>query len=196
MKKLIGQSIYGALIIALGLFVLLKPDTFLKTLVLVIGLAVLFEGLFSLFYSFYLKAHRFVFRLSLIKALLNLFIGIIVVYFTLTYTGHEITTWIVYLVAIELIISGIFTFVDMIFLKRLGVLSLKGVLSSDFIFSIGFGILLFIFPNFMGSSIVTLIGIFILLSGVTWIFSGIIMYLKGKKTVKDDVIDGEFEKLD
>jgi hypothetical protein len=200
MKKLISNSIIGALIVALGVFVLLKPDAFLKTLVIVFGIYILLEGLSSVIYCFKLKGFKSVFTLSLIKALLNLFIGILVTYFAFTSDGGTVTTWVVYLIATELLLSGVLTVIDHFYLKKIDVLSFSFFLGSDAIVSIIFAILLYIFPSVIGSTFITILGVLVLLFGAVMVFSGILAYVKvchlaHEARMADKEIDGEFSEV-
>jgi len=201
MKKLLTNCIMGLLIAVLGVFILIKPNAFLKTLVLIFGIYVLLEGLSSIIYSFKLKSLKAVFRISLVKALLNLFIGILVCYFSITSTSAAVTDWVVYLIAIELLVSGILTFIDTIYLKKLEVTGLAYFMGSDVVVSIFFAILLFLFPHFIGTVAITIFGVIILLAGVTMMFFGILVYSKVKKVKKaveeaDKTVEGEFKKID
>lgn len=197
MKKLIVNCLFGLLIVALGVFILIQPNAFLKTLVLIFGIYILIEGLSSIIYSFKLRSFKHIFRLSLVKALLNFAVGLLVCYFTITTTDAQVTTWVVYLIATELMVSGVLTILDTIFLKKVDVLGLGFYLGSDIAVSMIFAILLYMFPAFIGTTVITILGVIVLLVGAGMFFSGILVYSKVKHVAKKvEKIEGEFTQLD
>ncbi len=132
------------------------------------------------------------------KSLLNFAVGLLVCYFTITAkSAQEVTNWVVYLIATELMVSGVLTLLDTIFLKKVNVVGLGFYLGSDIAVSMIFAILLYMFPAFIGTTVITILGVIVLLVGAGMFFSGILVYSKVKNVAKKmEKIEGEFTQID
>lgn len=194
MKKLIGSLISAILVVALGVFVLLRPLMFMKIVVVLFGSYTAIEGLGSFFSILRRKLFDGYFMVTAIKALINLAIGAVVVYFAITVPGFKVVSWVVYLIAIDLVFSAIVNIVDMVMLRKIGLgYSLIG---SGVLFSLLFALLLFIFPAIIGTTAMTVIGIVLILFGCMMGFTSLWTYhhmKELKKTATSQTVEGQFK---
>lgn len=194
MKRILSASIIGLALIALGLFLLINPTSIIKILVIVFGVYTALEGVSSLFSVFKLQKNSRTYITGLIKSLLNIAIGVLVVYLSVTSEGAEVATWVVYLIAIDLLLSAAVNCIELYMLSKANLSSES--LASSVILSIIFAIILFVFPALITSVAITIIGIILIVVGVgvgVWV----VRLIKLKKALKEQntVVDGEFTEV-
>ena len=184
MKKYLSWMVCGLLLIVCGVFMLIKPESVAKIAVIAFGIYTILEGIFSLSVSFRLKQVGGIFKANLIKALINLFIGILVVYFAAVSTGAEVASWVVYLIALNLLLSAITEFVELMYIKRSG-FETYGI-STGALLSIIFAFIMFLFPTFINNT-------FFLIVAICLIFAGFTSLLWGYRLIK--IVKG-YEKME
>lgn len=170
MKKYVSWIISGVLLIAAGIFMLVKPESVVKILVIAFGIYTVLEGLTALLSSSRLKEVRGIFRANLIKALINLFIGILVVYFAAVSTGAQVASWVVYLIAINLLLSSLTELLELVYIKKSGFETYG--LSTGAMLSIIFAVIMFLFPTFINNTFFTIVAVCLIFAGFTSVLWG------------------------
>lgn len=189
MKKYISRIISAILLIALGIFMLIKPASVLKVAVIAFGIYTIIEGLFSFIASFSVRKLKNIFLISVIKALVNLFIGILVIYLAGSSSAETVADWVVYLIAANLFLSALAELVEDQIVRKAG-LPVFG-LSSGALLSLIFSVIMFLFPQFVNATFFTIIAIILIVLGIfTIIWSG--RMIKVRKNVK--IAEAEFEE--
>lgn len=189
MKKYVSWIISGALLVACGIFMLVRPESVVKIAVIAFGVYTALEGLSALYVSARLKQISGLFRANLIKALINLFIGILVVYFAAASTGAEVASWVVYLIALNLLLSSIAEFIELRLVKKSGYETYG--LSTSALLSIIFAIVMFLFPTFINNTFFLIIAICLIFAGFTsmlWGYRLIKIFRSYEKTEKKEKI--------
>lgn len=170
MKKYVSWIISGVLLIAAGIFMLVKPESVVKIAVIAFGVYTVLEGLSALLVSSRIKEVRGIFRANLIKALINLFVGILVVYFAAVSTGAQVASWVVYLIAINLLLSSLTEFLELAYVRKNGFETYG--LSTGALLSIIFAIIMFLFPTFINNTFFMIVAICLIFAGFTSILWG------------------------
>ena len=107
MKKYISYIASGLLLIALGILFILAPAAVVKIGVIAFGIYNIIEALTALVTSYKFKNISGIVRFNLVKTLINLFISILVVYFAAISPGASVASWVVWLIAANLLLTGI-----------------------------------------------------------------------------------------
>ena len=172
MKKYLPLFISGILMVFIGLYMILRPDSFLSVVISVFGIYLVFDGMRTLLAAYRLKDvfGKRIRGISMGKALLNMVSGIIVIIISLT-KPSLIPTLIVYIAATAFVITGIVDVIDLLILSRAGM----GVnaLALETILSFVFAIILYLFPNFLTGIVMTLFAAILFASGLLMIYGAI-----------------------
>jgi uncharacterized membrane protein HdeD (DUF308 family) len=183
-KKWLGQFIIGLIIIAAGVFILVKRDSFLRIFVMVLGVLAITSGASSL-----LSMNRYAFgrynrNATLVKGILSLVIGVLAVVlpiFTLE------TTWriFMYVLAAQMLISAAITLIAAIAVRS------KGMSASQMVgegaLSLFFAVFLFLFPRSIGNLLVTIFGVIVIAIGLAFVAIAFIMRNKKDPRTLHDV---------
>jgi len=188
------SAIFSSLLmVALGFILVLFPFAAVKVAVIAFGIYTIVEGSYALIISFRLKEVARLFFINLVKALINLFVGILVVYFASTSEGSYVADWVSYIIAINLLLSAFTEFLELFLIKKAGFPSYG--LSSGAVLSIIFAILMFLFPSFVSSIVPTLIGVGLIVAGVFSILWAVRMYFFVKNLKKEEkVVEAEWSE--
>lgn len=211
MKRIIPICFSGILLVALGLYMILRPDSFIQVFFIIIGAYMVFDSLKSLFYLFYRmhegsrlsksidiakdikdafsSAIRGVAATVIIKALINLIFGLLAISIAIA-RKDMLLSWVVYIVAISFLFTGAIDLFE--YIKLSGSDIGFGLLGLDTVVSFILGLILFLFPRFIGSVVITLIAAFFIAVGAVAVYGGINMMLVQKKLSKYRPIDAEF----
>lgn len=189
MKKYLGWICSGIILIVLGIIMLMRPASVLRVIVIMIGIYAIFEGVFSFISSFSVRTVGPVFKVSLIKALVNLFIGILVIYFAASASAQTVADWVVYLIAIDLLLNAIAEGIEIYILSRAG-FSMYG-LTSGAVLSLVLSLIMFLFPQAVNATIFTFLAILVILAGVSTIMYSVRLI---KARGSDKIAEAEFEE--
>ena len=165
MKKYISYTGSGLLLIALGILFILAPAAVVKIGVIAFGIYNIIEALTALVTSYKFKNISGIVRFNLVKTLINLFISILVVYFAAISPGASVASWVVRLIAANLLLTGISEVAETYVIKKSGFDQIFYYGSSGWLYIV-FAILMFIFPNFINSTVLLILGAVIITSGI------------------------------
>ena len=165
MKKYISYIASGLLLIALGILFILAPAAVVKIGVIAFGIYNIIEALTALVTSYKFKNISGIVRFNLVKTLINLFISILVVYFAAISPGASVASWVVWLIAANLLLTGISEVAETYVIKKSGFDEIFYYGSSGWLYIV-FAILMFIFPNFINSTVLLILGAVIITSGI------------------------------
>lgn len=193
MKKYLGWIVSGILLIALGIFMLCMPASVLKVAVIAFGVYTILEGLFSFIASFSVRNLKNIFMTSMIKALVNLFIGILVIYLAASSSAAAVADWVVYLIAANLLLSALAELLEDHVLRKAG-LTMFG-LSSGAILSLIFALVMFLFPQFVNATFFTVLAVILIVSGICAILWTIrLIRVVGAVKKAEKVTEAEYEE--
>ena len=165
MKRYLSYIGSGILLAALGVFLIASPASVVKIGVIAFGVYNIIEALTALGTSYKFRNISGIVRFNLIKTLVNLFISILVVYFAATSPGYAVASWVVWLIAANLLLSGISEVCETHFIRKSGFTDPFYYGSSGWLYIV-FALLMFLFPNFINSTILLVIGVVLITSGI------------------------------
>ncbi|MEM8862393.1 MAG: DUF308 domain-containing protein [Chloroflexota bacterium] len=162
-RSWISLLIRGLLIAVAGGFIIFNTEDFITLLTIVIGAWMFITGIIALIGAFRVRDDKSRRNNALIRSILNIVIGALAV--TMPFVVAS-TWWVVllFIVAIQLCIAAVMEIVIGFRLRSAG-LPASGAFTGAAI-SIAIAALLFLAPEFLGATLVTLIGVIILVLGV------------------------------
>ena len=166
--------ISGILLSVMGIFILTSPSTVIKVAVMGFGLYTVLDCIYSLVISLSLRKFALVFKINTVRILIGLAIGILVLYFGITASGVQISSWAGYAVATYLLLSSVTQFVEAHLMEKSGYTHNFGARSSAVI-SLLLSIIMYIFPSLLGTAVVTVIGVCMIFFSIVMIVWGIKM---------------------
>lgn len=152
-------AVRGVIVIIFGIMALTRPEQMLQALVLLFGAFMLMNGIFAVIAG--IASHKTFDRwwAMLLEGLAGILIGV------LTFFSPGITALaLLYYIAAWALITGIFEILAAIELRR--VIKGEWTLILNGLFSVLFGVLLFVFPNAGALSLVWVIGIYAIFFGI------------------------------
>lgn len=184
----IVQLVIAILVVIIGIFILVRQDLFKQILVIALGVLALVTGIISLAtmpkYSF----GKFNHGTTLVKGVLGIVVGTLAIIMPLA-TGGAVWTTIIYILGAQLVLSAVVVFIDSIAVKSAGFPAAP--LVTEGIVSLLFAVVLFLFPRDVANLLVTILGITVLIVGLTLALLAIIFRNRGGATV--EVVDVEVE---
>lgn len=187
MKKYLSYIMSGILLIALGVLFIIAPNAVVKIGVIAFGIYNIIEALAALGTSYRFKDIRGIVRFNMVKTLINLFISILVVYFAAISTGSTVASWVVWLIALNLLFAGLSEVIETQMIKKSGFTEIFYYGSSGWLYIL-FSVLMFIFPNFINSTLLLILGVIVITSGVFVILWSIKLWSIMKKIGKEEKI--------
>jgi len=162
-RHLTLSILFGSLLMILGIYLMFQQESFVKIFISILGLFLAGSGLFTLFSLSGYKLGKRSKIATLVKALISLGLGITAVIVPLTAAD---VSWKVFLfvIAIELVFSAVILFLDALLLRKSGIV-VTGMLSEG-VFSLVVAILLFVFPEQIGSMLLKLVGVVLIACGL------------------------------
>ncbi|MFT5197075.1 MAG: uncharacterized membrane protein HdeD (DUF308 family) [Cellvibrionaceae bacterium] len=166
----IGMLIRGLIVALAGGFIIFYTDNFIRLLTISIGAWMVLAGLYSLFSSFGVRNDKQRKNISLTRSLLNIVIGALAV--TMPFVVAE-TWWTVllFIVAIQLCIAAVLEIMIGLRLRSAGLPA--GGAFTGAVITIAIALVLFLAPDFLGATLVTAIGVIILMLGLGMMAFGI-----------------------
>jgi len=183
--------IVGALVAALGVFVMFQQDSFLQFFVALLGLYVTISAVVQLLA---LSSYRLVplfHRVTLVRTIVSIILGLCAVILPLA-TAKVSWMLLLYTMATVLGLSSLITIIDAIITAKGGSFRLSLLL--DGLFSLAVSILLFAFPQQIGTVLLKLVGILIIIAGL----SLVVIASRGRslsKRASAQTIEGEGETV-
>ena len=184
----IVQLVIAILVVIIGIFILARQDLFKQILVITLGVLALVTGIISLAtmpkYSF----GQFNHGITLGKGVSGIVVGTLAIIMPLA-TGGAVWTTIIYILGAQLVLSAVVVFIDSIAVKSAGFPAAP--LVTEGIVSLLFAVVLFLFPRDVANLLVTILGITVLIVGLTLALLAIIFRNRGGATV--EAVDVEVE---
>lgn len=186
----------GVVVIALGCYMLFATASFVKLAVIIMGILAIVSGVVTLIelnsYSFgvYSKGA------TIFKGVLSIIVGFVVLF--LPVISAQVTwTVLLYIIGIQLAISAVIAFWDAFALRKSGFV-LSGLLMEG-VLSLVFALLMFLFPQSIGTMFVKIVGAIVALGGIgciVWAFRIRNAAKHFSNAVSSTVIEGEAEVMD
>lgn len=196
MKRFLYYLISGALVLALGIFMIMKPAAFANIAVTIFAVYMIANGLRSLYYFIKLRKSARAIGITLsAKGLLNTIIGLAILVIAL-WKPESTLKALVYVAAAGFFIDALFDIIDLIIVRKYSILYTS--FGIEAISSIVIGLILCLFPSAVGKISIYLIAGVVLIIGTIMISYGVhylsLLRFKKKleKTVKE--ADVEFEE--
>lgn len=165
MKKYLSYITSGIILILLGLLFVLAPNAVVKIGVIAFGVYNIVEAVTALVTSYKFKGMGGIIRFNMVKTLINLIISILVVYFAAIAPGTAVASWVVWLIALNLLFAGLSEVIESWMIKKNGFTELFYYGPSGWLYIV-FALLMFIFPNFINSTLLLVLGVIVITSGV------------------------------
>ena len=158
--------------IFVGIYMLVRPDDFQTVVMALLGIYIVFDGVRSLVS---LMRYRSVFSPAVrmidgIKTVVNIILGLVVMLIAFMRPSLLLTV-VIYIIASDFLLTGVFNFINCMALSRMGMMF--GSLGLEAVLSFLFAIILFMFPGFVGSVVMTLFAAILLASGAVMVFAAI-----------------------
>jgi uncharacterized membrane protein HdeD (DUF308 family) len=186
----------GVLVIALGCYMLFGTASFVKLAVIIMGIFAIISGVVTLVelnsYSFGIYSKG----ATIFKGVLGIVVGFLVLFLPVV-TAKVTVVVLLYIIGIQLAISALIAFWDAFALRKSG-FSLSGLIMEG-VLSLVFALLMFLFPQSIGSMFVKIIGVLIAMGGIGCIIWALRIRSAAKhlsNVVSSTYIDGEAEVLD
>jgi len=174
----------GILAALLGLLVIIFPSFWIKLVVIMIGLAAIGYGIYSLKFTKSLSEDLGYRRTILIKSIVSIIAGVMAVLFPLAIGGAAWTAMI-WVLIIYLLISAAAGFYAAALLKDSGVERKRYIIENLLLLAVAV-LLILISPRSLGNAIIRLIGIVVLVGGVALILFDV---FSNRNVVKADVVE-------
>ena len=177
----------GILAALLGILVIIFPAFWIKLVVVIIGLASIGYGIYSLKVTKVISDDYSYRRTILIKSIVSIIAGVMAVLFPLAIGGAAWTAMIVMLI-IYLILSAASGFYAAALIKDSGVERKRYIIENLLLLAVAV-VLILISPRSLGNAIIRLIGIVVLVAGVGLILFDVFSHrnvVEAEVVVKDD----------
>ena len=174
----------GILAAVLGLLIIIFPAFWIKLVVIMLGLAAIAYGIYSLKFTKTVYDDSYYKKTILIKSIVSIVAGVMAVLFPLAIGGAAWSAMI-WVLIIYLLLSAAAGFYAAALLKDSGVERKRYIIENLLLLATAV-ILILISPRSLGNAIIRLIGIITLVAGVVLIVFDI---FSSKDEVKDDVVE-------
>ena len=174
----------GILAAVLGLLIIIFPAFWIKLVVIMLGLAAIAYGIYSLKFTKTVYDDSYYKKTILIKSIVSIVAGVMAVLFPLAIGGAAWSAMI-WVLIIYLLLSAAAGFYAAALLKDSGVERKRYIIENLLLLATAV-ILILISPRSLGNAIIRLIGIITLVAGVVLIVFDV---FSAKDEVKADVVD-------
>ncbi len=185
-RRAFGWIVTGILCIALGIYMVVRPDSFKQILLIALGAGALASSIVSFTRIKRYQNSRLTFSTTIFKGITGIVVGLLAVILPIV-ASQEIWNVLMYILGAQFALGAITLFIDASSLKNTEFFS-KPLIIEGFV-SLILALFLFIFPREVASLLITLLAIIIMVVGLTFILIG---YFSSKK--KRD-IESTFEVL-
>jgi uncharacterized membrane protein HdeD (DUF308 family) len=189
-KMVFAYIFFGVLLIALGVFMMIREDLVKQILVIALGLSALMSSIVSLVTLKRFHFSRFSFSSTLFKGITGIIIGVLAVVLPL-FASESVWNVIMYILASQFVISSFVLYSDSLVLRKTAFASRPLVIEATI--SLVLALLLFIFPRESANLFILLLAIIVMVVGLTFILLGY-FYSRVPKNVEVS-IKGEMEDL-
>lgn len=179
--KWIVQLIIAILVVILGIFILVRQDMFKQVFIIVLGLIAIVNGIISLATMNRYSFGPFNRITTLIKGVLGLIIGVLAVIMPLA-TGEAVWTVIIYILAAQMVLAACVMFFDSFAVKAAG-FPTRGLVTEGLV-SLVLAVVLFLFPRDVANLLVTILGVTIIIVGITVGILAVLLRKRGATTIE------------
>ena len=189
MKKLLSSIILALVPMALGILILLFPSRTITIVMFMIALFMLIAALKELYtlLSFDALSPR-IRNVGIAKNSINIILAVLVMFFAFS-NPESLMNIIVYLIAIDLLLTALSDILDYVMLHRLGFNDIPFI---DTVLKIALSILMFFFPSFISSTFIKIVAIILIVLSVAYLLISIFIY----RNQKEEEIVVEYEEKD
>ena len=177
----------GILAALLGLLIIIFPAFWIKLVVIIIGLAAIAYGIYSIKFTKEISEELSYRRTILIKSIVSIVAGLMAVLFPLAIGGAAWTAMI-WVLIIYLLLSAAAGFYAAALLKDSGVERKRYIIENLLLLATAV-ILILISPRALGNAIIRLIGVIVLVGGIALVIFDLISSkneIQAEVTVKDE----------
>lgn len=177
----------GILVALLGLLIIIFPAFWIKLVVIIIGLAAIAYGIYSIKFTKEISEELSYRRTILIKSIVSIVAGLMAVLFPLAIGGAAWTAMI-WVLIIYLLLSAAAGFYAAALLKDSGVERKRYIIENLLLLATAV-ILILISPRALGNAIIRLIGVIVLVGGIALVIFDLISAkneVEAEVTVKDE----------
>ena len=177
----------GILAALLGLLIIIFPAFWIKLVVIIIGLAAIAYGIYSIKFTKEISEELSYRRTILIKSIVSIVAGLMAVLFPLAIGGAAWTAMI-WVLIIYLLLSAAAGFYAAALLKDSGVERKRYIIENLLLLATAV-ILILISPRALGNAIIRLIGVIVLVGGIALVIFDLLSSkneIEAEVTVKDE----------
>ena len=153
----------GIMVAAVGLFMLISPEAFIKFVVIILGIALIFDGVFILVTVRNLIADVNYGRVMAVHGWLSIGVGVVAVLLPLVFAA-VVWTIMAYSLAVYLLVAAGMEVYAITVLTRNGISTKKSIF--EVIVCVFLAVVLFILPHSAGNALVRVFGVVLLAAGV------------------------------
>ena len=154
----------GIMIAAVGLFMLIAPEAFMKFVVIILGVGLIFDGIFILVTVRNLVTDVNYGRVMAIHGWLSIGVGVLAVFLPLVFAAI-FWTIMAYTIAVYLLVAAGMELYAINMLSRNGISTKKSIF--EVIISLLLAVVLFMLPSqSLGNALVRVFGVLLLLTGI------------------------------
>lgn len=181
----------GIMAAVLGLLVIIFPSFWIKLVVIMIGLAAIGYGIYSLKFTKSLSEDLGYRRTILIKSIVSIIAGVMAVLFPLAIGGAAWTAMI-WILIFYLMLSAAAGFYAAALLKDSGIERKRYIIENLLLLVVAI-LLILISPRSLGNAIIRLIGIIVMVGGI-----GLILFdvFTSRNTVEGEVVEVKDEEAE
>jgi uncharacterized membrane protein HdeD (DUF308 family) len=190
-RNLIVSMIFGIIVAILGIFLLFQGLEIISFVVLLYGLYSIYIGVKGLLLASKLQEQRRTKNISLFSSIFSIIIGIIIIVYPY-FTSTLAVTVVIYLLAAQLLISGLGNILSSFGLKNTSFYS-SSMLASGLV-NLVIAAVFFIFPSQVAQFFLKVIGIICIFYGIG-LFLWSLRLKKVEKEFEKKNVEGDFEPM-
>ena len=197
MRKFLPFLVSGVLMLLIGLYMIIRPETFLTVVIALFGIYEAIDGLRSFIA---IRRVNDVFgsvlrTVSYSKSVISMVVGLIVIIIAIL-APNLIPTVIIYVIAASFLLAGVVNRIDLFAFSKNGLPF--GPLGLETVLSLVFALILFLFPNVLTGIVLTVFAAVIFAGGAVMIYGAIsAMIHAGRGNDSSKEIDGNsFQDVD
>ena len=188
MKKLIFSIITALIPFVLAVLMLAFPSRTVSIVFFMLALYILYGALRDLYVVLKVDAlPSRVRNVSVVKNALNIILSVIVIFLSFS-NPQALLDIVVYIIALDLLLTAIADSLDYVLLRRMGI---RDIIAMDVILRYVFALVMFFFPSFISSTFIKIVAIIILVLSSLYIAFCVFAY----RNKKDEIIV-EYEEKD
>ena len=169
MVRLVLHAISSALIMALGIFIIVRPDNFLAVVTAAFALYLAVDGVRTLLATFrFRQLSRRIVLPAYIKGGVNVALGIALVVIAVRERA-DFSKWLVYLIAADFLLTAVVDAIEFWLFRKAK--EDTGAIGMNAVLSLVLSILLFIFPSISASVFFSVFGALVFSCGAVMLYA-------------------------